>query len=1026
MEMNSGRMAMGPVNPLFTRRTAEPSTRTPKRPRLETHPSDLAVDRDPSSRRAINEAARQRVGVGRVDSTSFGSTVSAHGLSDRIDDSLQDLSLKFYNGDMTSKQFFEEAKTILNNIDDLETNYGPQGKAMSDPIRTTFTKLVTRVAKDVKEISDNPTKIIREFFNSYEDIQRGAEFTAFRSVKAHQKFNTAVENFHSSEDAPSVTLPTGTEKEQKTKLLNDIAYGMVTEDTFLLNDGGVSKEMRNQITDQLVEAGLAHKLPDGRIKLVAHPDVGIHNFTLDCSKQPLSDLSALQKTELLKDVRRNLNELSRSRQPAIMMGSNVEDASRFLPRFDSDKVSAEFIRLSREPSYAFIQRDELMEIATKNMLNRSSKFVQKLMGAVYDKDVVKLLKNHQVEDDDLNMKDPKQVGSFGASFHPSFHLESCANEFADYSVMSADYSYADQAARIDHSEIGKDAEKLKRDGETFVVPDLWEDEITGSSVDQLKDWLGRMDTDANSVVMDVALRAKSRMRTLSEKTSKLESAYGVHDKMYGAKVKKVAKDVLLGALSPVTAPIREVFGMGKAGVEEAKKSEGVLKSVGSFFKGFAVGGLKTLKKAGKWLLGPIGEGIEFLYEHKKSKDLGAALGRTFDSATTISRSGRRYKGKMAATDFCNVPPLRGGTATSSKEISGEVFKLFGEIGAVSDEGIVNLKPLLTTPIKKKELEAKLTAKILASYKANNTDSFNKLSEDDQKELAKDHAKLFLNNSLNKLKTVGTIKGKVYLAKKCQDVMDRIKNTAGWITALGAGVLAPVFPLPLIGLGLLAGGVGVGSAAIKVVGGVAHANIVENSHKSMFEDIPYDHLTEFGQDFYAESVADIMAIQAQVLNDFTHGVAMVSGVAGPGVLTGLGSGDPSAALASYSPGDIGSGLAGNFSTTAEAVSLADGVIGTTAAYTSDFEQEIHEDNSGTGLEASIRERIDRRQLTANRWHSVIGTLRHQGGRGLEEEIRLIGLVVGTMDDDVEPEGEGPARRGSLRVLHEGGLDLDDTM
>jgi len=391
---------------------------------------------------------------------------------------------------------------------------------------------------------------------------------------------------------------------------------------------------------------------------------------------------------------------------------------------------------------------------------------------------------------------------------------------------------------------------------------------------------------------------------------------------------------------------------------------------------------------GKMLLGPIDEGLSFLYKHKKAHDLVAALGRTFDSVSNVSRSSRRYQGKMRATDFCNVPPLRGRTASSSKEISRELFKVFQEMNAISDTGVVNLKPLLTIPINKRELEQTLITTISKSYTAHNTDSFSKRSKEDQEKVVQKHADLLLKNSLNKLKTVGTIKGKVYVAKKCQDAMDRIKDTAGWVAALGAGVIAPFFPAPLIGLGLVAGGVKAGSAGIKVVGGIAHTDSVRKSHRAMFEDVPFDTLTEFGKEFYAQSVADVMAIEAQVVTDFSE---MVGG---------------------SSSGEIVSEISKQVSLVIDGVSVASDIIGTAA----DLKQ------SKTGDTYSVEERINKRQLTADRWCKVSTLLRQEGGLG--KAIQVPGLILHPMNDDLKPNGDDFLSKDDLRIFHEGGADLHD--
>ena len=446
--------------------------------------------------------------------------------------------------------------------------------------------------------------------------------------------------------------------------------------------------------------------------------------------------------------------------------------------------------------------------------------------------------------------------------------------YTEYSLMLNDFCHADQQGRDMHAMVVDVADRLKSlrlECSLSKEPD---------SIEALDRVLSDLESTNNVEILTMARDISMTIESIESTYSRLNSTYHIDQKTNREKIKKIAKDVASGALSPVISPLKSMYKFMSHHSELSGKPKSILENSKEFMTSFGTGIFDQIKHIVTYLAGPIGEGANFLYTHSQTHDLTEALGRRIDDLPNIFRATRRYEGKLDNHDFCDLPPL-GGRTHSGKEISEALYDMFRKGDLVSDDGTVNSTLLLTRDIDINFLEVQLTTFVSKAYEKNkqHSSSYIKMSPEEKKAQAQTHSHQLLKNSIEKLKTVSAIKGNLYLASEAQDALDIIKHTAGWIGALSVGVLSIAMPVTLVAIGLVAGSVSLFASSTKVLGGIAHSELSEERHKELFQTIPYERLNSIGKEEYAHSRAHILAIQDQVIDDFTKGSSILVSMTG---------------------------------------------------------------------------------------------------------------------------------------------------
>ena len=352
---------------------------------------------------------------------------------------LKALSEEVSKGEVSFDEFKSKVQDMSDQIDRLDQS-GTASKPELKELRVELNRVVKNTMKELKQIVGNPDQSVNDFFETYEAVQHSREFCAAKYMGANDKFTSVSGSFFDGNEAPPTMSDNKSVNREKTQLLREAAYGMVTERSLPVssNKGGerLLPDQFVALGDQLVDSGMAHRLPDGQLKLNATiSNSDIDGFVPDFDSGGLQFVTEGDQKGVVQSVRQSLHELKDHRIVAIALKSNPGSAKVFLPKLDEAAVREKKIELKLHPEYSRATDDQLTEIAEKEVLKESSSLVRTLTEAI-------------------EMPHRKGAESaFGDSFSIPKPLESSAKALSKHATLHQAFNVEEGLLRGAHTDI---------------------------------------------------------------------------------------------------------------------------------------------------------------------------------------------------------------------------------------------------------------------------------------------------------------------------------------------------------------------------------------------------------------------------------------------------------------------------------------------------------------------------------------------------------------------------------------------
>lgn len=780
--------------------------------------------------------------------------MSLSSLSSHIDHDLEKLTHFLSDETYTLDSFLNDVQDLSHQLKRLEESTDPDIVEKTTQQKAILLSTTTQIFHTLNTTITTPESGVHAFFESYEDIQHAIEYISSELKTAHNELMTHIDLF--SKNAVEIDPSAESKTAIRTHLLHDVSAGFITTRT-LPYLASLSPYDRQCLCDDLIQSGVARLSSSGNIQL--NPESTVEQIKSYTPKN--SEL--IRSTQLdvsTHQLQNQLLDLKNAQFSTIMLGLNRKDYQHYKLKIDPFRLKNNFNTVMTQASDTSASIEAYKKQAMIMTLTHYSPLMRSVIEAHHDKTVIS--------------GDPKHPGQFEKEFMSTKGLKRASSNYNNYNKMLHDFCCADQQGRTQHATVVDLADLLKP--VDLVVPSS-KDALTHnlSSLTQLDAFLNDIQTYSNIPILKQAHNVHTTINSIKSSFNALENKYHIKQKTHKEQIKKIAYDVANGTFSPVLSPLK-IMRTRLSKKTEHVTSAHTLSETAHDFAAYVGNGVKdVLKTTFKWLSGPIGEGFHFLYHHTQQHDLPEALGRCWDDLPSISRATRRYEGKLGPDDFCDLPPL-GGKIASSKEISEFFYTSLLNRGLIRHDGSVDHDVLFTHDINLISLEHELTQAIYNAYEhhKSHTTEYKHMSAEDKHKQASEHAKELLKHAIEKLKIISSVKGNLYIASEAQDALETIKNTAGWIGAVSAGIATLVMPITFIAIGLITGGVSLFAASTKVFGGIAQSNLAEKQHTDMFQHIPYDRLNDIGREEYANSRAHILSIQDQVISDFTQGASML--------------------------------------------------------------------------------------------------------------------------------------------------------